>query len=136
MVIPYSPIPSLKTKIVLAPLLPVIFYHKTRKSEAIALVDSGAASAVISTVIAEDLGIDWQNIPLTHGYSVSGMFRTHRLEKLQVSIFDAEYIFAVNIIEGIGPHDCILGQKDLFQKAKITFEAYKKQFSIEFRKMN
>lgn len=136
MVIPYSPLPGITTKIVLAPLLPVSLKYKHREFATHALVDSGATGAVISTVIAEHLGIKWHKIPVTHGYSVSGTFRVHRFEKLQASLFDATFTFAVNIIEGIRPHDCIFGQADLFQRAKITFEAYKKQFEIVFREYN
>lgn len=136
MVIPYSPLPSITTKILLAPLLPVILKHKRREFATHALVDSGAAGAVISTIIAEHLGIHWRRIPVSYGYSVSGTFRAHKFEKLQASVFDNNFPFIVNIIEGIGPHDCIFGQADLFQRAKITFEAYKNQFEIIFREYN
>lgn len=136
MVFPYSPLPGITTKQVLAPLLPVTLIHKQKEFPTHALVDSGAAGAVISTVVAEYLAINWRKIPMTYGYSVGGAFRTHRFEKLQAEVSDTTFSFAVNIIEGIGPHDCIFGQNDLFQRAKITFEGYKNQFEIKLREYN
>lgn len=58
----YSSMPGLKNSIP-QPILPLRFINGKREVSTYALVDSGAAGAVISTVIAEDLGIDWQKIP-------------------------------------------------------------------------
>lgn len=132
----YSQLPSVTSKRVLAPIVPVVFAYKTREIPSFALVDSGAAGACISTVIAEELGIDWQSLPLSRGVTVSGIFRSHIIENLEATIENSSFSLQVSIIEGISPYHCILGQKDLFQKAKISFEAYKKEFEIIFRQFN
>lgn len=132
--IQYSSLPGLKNSI-LQPIVPVKFINKTRETLTFALVDSGAAGAVISTVIAEDLGINWNKIPATAGFSVGGNFRSHSA-KVKIELFGEEFSIYVNIIEGIAPYKAILGQRDIFQRAKIIFEAYKKQFQIEFRNFN
>ena len=136
MVIPYSPLPDIKNKIVLAPIVPVTLYSKDYSFSTFALVDSGASGAVISIVIAEALHIQWNKLPALSGFSVGGTFRSRPFEKLSVEILENTFPLRVSIIEGIAPYKCILGQADLFQRAKITFEAYKKQFSIEFRQYN
>jgi hypothetical protein len=136
MIIPYSQLPDIKSKVVLAPMVPVTFKFNKEEFSSFALVDSGAAGAVISTVVAEQLGIDWNKIKMNAGFSVGGTFRSHVIEGIQITIFEHSFSSKVSIVEGIGPYKCILGQADIFQRAKITFEGYKKQFSMEFRKFN
>jgi len=142
MIVPYSPLPDFRDKIILAPLIPVTFRNKNFEFSTFALVDSGASGAVISTVIAEALNIKWEKIPVTQGFSVGGSFRFHRFNSLRAIIYDnelmADHEFALNvsIIEAVSPYKCILGQKDLFQRAKITFEGYKSQLEITFREYN
>lgn len=134
MIIEYSPLPGIKN-VVPQPIVPIIFINKNLETATFALVDSGAAGAVISTVIAEDLGIDWQKIPKKNGLSVGGNFYSHET-KIEARVFDEKFGLTISIIEGLAPYKAILGQKDLFQRAKITFEAYKKQFRIDFRQYN
>ena len=121
-------------------MVPITFSYKKKQFSTFALVDSGAAGAVISTTIAEALEIDWEKIPVSVGFTLSGQFRSHPLEKLEATIEnerDSEsFSLDVNIVEGISPFHCILGRKDIFQKAKIVFEGYNKQFEIIFRKYN
>ncbi len=136
MTIPYSPLPDIRSKIVLAPIIPVTFTYEDQSFSTFALVDSGAAGAVISTVIADALGIAWDKLPVSGGFSVGGTFRSRTFEHLTAEVLDHTFPLRVSIIEGIAPYKCILGQADLFQRAKITFEAYRKQFLIEFRRYN
>lgn len=134
--IPYSPLPDITSKIVLAPLPPITLKYKQEEFSTFGLVDSGASGAVMSTVIAEEMGIDWQRVKMNAGFSVGGTFRSHIVENVIFEIFECSFTAKVSIIEGIGPYKCILGQANLFQKAKICFEGYKKQFSIDFREYN
>lgn len=136
MTIPYSPLPDIKNRVILAPIVPVTFYNRSYSFSTFALVDSGASGAVISTVIADELHIPWDTLPVTNGFSVGGLFRSRTFENLNTEILSHEFSLRISIIEGISPYKCILGQADLFQRAKITFEAYKKNFSIEFRQYN
>lgn len=136
MIIKYSQLPDIKSKIVLAPLVPITFINGKYEFSTFALVDSGATGAVISTVIAEDLHIDWRNIPVNLGFSVGSNFRSHKFNSLNANISNHKFQLSVGIVEGISPYRCILGQRDLFQRAKITFEAYKSQFEIIFREYN
>jgi hypothetical protein len=73
----YSPLPSITSKKVFAPIVPVTFSYKDAEFSSFALVDSGAAGASISTVVGEALGINWQAIPVSFGFTVSGQFRSH-----------------------------------------------------------
>jgi hypothetical protein len=132
----YSPLPSITSRKIFAPIIPVVFSYKKKEFPTFALVDSGAAGASISTVVAEELGIDWQAIPVSGGFTVSGTFRTHIIDKIEATIGDNSFSLQLNIIEGISPYHCILGQKDIFQKAKIIFEGYNKKFEIIFRQYN
>lgn len=136
MIIKYSQLPDIKSKIVLAPLVPIILINRQYEFPTFALVDSGATGAVISTVIAEVLHIDWRSIPVNLGFSVGSNFRSHKFDKLNAEIADHKFQLSMSIVEGISPYRCILGQGDIFQRAKITFEAYKKQFEIIFREYN
>lgn len=132
----YSPLPGLKNKIVLAPIVPITFINKKYEFSTFALVDSGAAGAIISTVIADGLQIAWDEISTEVGFTVGGQFRFHRIKDIEASIGDDSFSLSLSIVEGISPYHCILGQNDLFKKAKITFEGYNKRFDIQFRKYN
>lgn len=136
MVIKYSPLPDFKDRIVLAPVIPVTFFNGKYEFSTFALIDSGATGAVISTVIADALNIKWDKIPLAQGFSVGGPLRFHRFNRLKINVYDHEFTLSIGIIEGTSPFKCILGQRDLFQRAKITFEAYKSQFEVVFREYN
>ena len=136
MIIRYSPLPDFREKVVLAPLIPVTLRNGKYEFSTFALVDSGATGAVISTVIAEALNIDWNKIPAAQGFSVGGTLRSHRFNNLKANIYDHEFKLSVGIIEGISPYRCILGQRDLFQRARITFEGYRNQFELTFREYN
>lgn len=135
-IVKYSPLPDIKSKIVLAPLLPVTFTHGESEFSTLALVDSGATGAIISTVIAEELNIEWEKIPVSWGFSIGSNFRVHKFNELYAEVFNHKFQLGIGIVEGIFPYKCILGQADLFNRAKITFESYKKQFEIAFREFN
>lgn len=134
--ISYSSLPGLERTGVLAPMIPVIFTHKRYEFEAIALVDSGAEGSLISTVIAEELNIDWTKLPQHSGLTSSGRFTYRSFKNLDMHIFDHDFRLEVAIAEGIHAFKCILGRRDIFKKAKVTFEGYKNVFHIEFRAMN
>ncbi len=136
MIIQYSALPDFNDRVVLAPLIPVTFCNSKYEFSTFALVDSGATGAVISTVIAEALNIEWDKIQISEGFSVGGSLRSHRFDGIRVNIYDHDFTLSVGIIEGISPYKCILGQRDLFQRAKIVFEAYKEQFEVMFRQYN
>lgn len=136
MIIKYSQLPDFKSKIVLAPIIPVTFIHGNYEFSTFALVDSGATGGVISTVIADALNIKWDKIPVMHGFTVGGTLRSHRFNGLKTNVYDHEFSLSIGIVEGTSPYKCILGQRDLFQRAKITFEAYKNQFELIFREYN
>jgi len=129
----YSQLPGITSKVVLVPLVPLTFRYKNHDFATFALVDSGAVGAVISTVIADELGIKWREVPAMIGYTLSGEFRAHLVENIRVEIGDAEFLLSLNIVEGISPFRCVLGQRDLFKKAKVIFEGYKNQFEIIFK---
>lgn len=50
--------------------------------------------------------------------------------------FSERFSIDICIAEGVHTFKCILGRKDLFKKAKITFEGYKNQFHVDFRRFN
>src|SRR5258708_216810 len=118
MTIPYTQLPDIKSKVILAPMLPLTLVSNDRSFPTFALVDSGASSAVISTVIADALGIPWEKLPITAGFSVGGTFRSRIRTGLSAELLDHTFDLTVTIIEGIAPYKCILGQADLFQWAK------------------
>lgn len=132
----YSQLPSITSRVVLAPMVPVTFVYEGNEFPTFALVDSGAAGAVISTTIAEALGIDWMRVPTVVGFTLSGQFRSHKIENMKADIDGNAFSLTVSVVEGISPYHCILGQADLFQKATIMFEGFLNEFDITFRRMN
>ncbi len=132
--VPYSLLPGINVDI-LMPMSPIIYRNSKYEFPTFALVDSGATGAIISTVIADALCINWQKIPKKTGLSTAGSFIFHQTE-IEVEIYDHSFSLPVSIVEGISPFKCILGQADLFQKAKITFERYNNEFEIDFRSLN
>ena len=135
-IVPFSPLPGLERLNVVAPMAPITFINGSREFSTLALVDSGAERGLISTTIAEELGIDWYSLPKYTGLTTSGGFTFHIFPKVHTEIFGHEFLMDINIAEGISPFRCILGRKDFFRRAKITFECYKNQFQIDFRKFN
>ena len=135
-VVPYSPLPGLENTGVLAPMVPVTFINGKYEFSTFALVDSGAESAVISTVIADALNIKWERTPKKSGFSIGSSFIFHIVRNLEADIFDHNFSLNVNVVEGIFAFKCILGRRDIFKWAKIAFEGYKNQFEITFREFN
>ena len=135
MKIQYSSLPGTESTQILMPIVPVVLINGEYNTPIYALVDLGAVGGVISTVIADDLHIDWKNTPPRMGFSVGGNFRFHSV-KLEAEIFDHRFALKISVVEGISAFKCILGQRDLFQRAKIAFEGYKNQFEIVFREYN
>lgn len=134
-IIDYSPLPGLEKTGVLAPMIPVTFRNRKYELSTIALVDSGAESGVISTVIADKLNIKWRKIPAKSGFSVGSNFLFHP-SNVNALIFDHNFSLKINVVEGIFAFKCILGRKDLFKRARICFEGYKNQFEVIFREFN
>lgn len=132
----YSLLPGLEKTGVLAPMLPITFIHKGNLLPTVGLIDSGAQGALISTVIAEELGIVWEKLPKFIGYTTSGNFTFRVLKDMEIEVFDTKFNIDISIAEGINAFKCVLGRKDIFKKAKITFEGYNDLFYIEFRPMN
>ncbi len=133
---PYSQLPSITSREVLAPMVPVTFSYSGNEFSTFALVDSGAAGAIISTVIAEALGMDWTRVTASVGFTLSGQFRSHKIEHVKAEIDGNVFSLTIHVVEGISPYHCILGQADLFQKATIMFEGFHNEFDITFRRMN
>ncbi len=132
----YSLLPGLEKTGILAPMLPITFIHKGNTLPTVGLVDSGAQGALISTVIAEELGIKWEKLPKFVGFTTSGSFTFRVFKDLEVEVFDTKFTIDISIAEGINAFKCVLGRKDIFKKTKITFEGYNNIFYIEFRPMN
>lgn len=132
----YSPLPGLERTGVLAPMIPVTFINGIYRFSTFALVDSGAESGVVSTVIADALGIDWANLEQQTGLTMSGGFKYRTFENLEIEIEGNSFMMSLNIAEGINAFKCILGRNDIFKKARIEFRGYERKFDIEFRKLN
>ncbi len=101
MVIPYSQLPDVKSKVVLAPIVPVTFYNGVYSFSTFALIDSGASGAVISTVIADALNISWDKLPVSSGYSVGGTIRSRIFEDLTAEVLDNSFSLKISIVEGL-----------------------------------
>lgn len=132
----YSLLPGLERTGVLAPLIPITFRNDSSEFSTVALVDSGAQSGIISTVIADALSINWHKMPRHRGLTAAGSFIFHRIPRVEVDIFNQTFLFELNVVEGINAFQCIVGRADIFRVAKITFEGYNRQFHLEFRKLN
>lgn len=132
--IPYSPLPGSNGKVYM-PMVPVTLISDSYEVPTFGLVDSGADGATISTVLAESLGIDWTSIPSASGTTMSGSFIYHRTN-IDIDIYGEKFEISVCIAEAVAPFKCILGEADLFQRARISFEREKGQFSIELRELN
>ena len=88
----YSELPGVKNRSVLAPVVPVTFTYGSQEFATFALVDSGAIGAVMSTVITDELKINWSKIPASIGFTMSGEFRYHKVENIRAEIADATFI--------------------------------------------
>lgn len=135
-IVKYSPLPGLEKTGILAPIIEVTLINGVYEFTTLALVDSGAEQALISTVIAEVLNIDWKKIPRKIGLTTSGNFSFHPVQNIQAKIYEHEFRLNINVIEGINAFKCILGRKDIFKQSSILFEGFNNQFRINFRELN
>lgn len=55
---------------------------------------------------------------------------------MKTEVCGHEFQFSLTVVEALSPYRFIFGQADLFHFAKVSFEEYKKQFTLEFRKLN
>ena len=132
----YNLLPGLERTGVLAPMIPITLSNGTKSFSTYALIDSGAENAVISTVIAEALNIDWRNIKQEKGFGMGSGFLFHRFKDLEADIESNEFFLDVCVIEGIYAFKCVLGRNDIFKKAEIKFRGFENKFEINFRNMN
>ncbi len=136
LVFKYSPLPGLERTGVLAPIVPITFTNGVYEFSTYALIDSGAENAVISTVIADALHIDWSNIKQEKGFGMGSQFLFHRFNDLKANVENNEFVIDICVVEGIYVFKCILGKNDIFKKAEIKFKGYENKFELVFRKMN
>ena len=136
LVFKYSPLPGLERTGVLAPIVPITFTNGVYEFSTYALIDSGAENAVISTVIADALHIDWSNIKQEKGFGMGSQFLFHRFNDLKANVENNEFVIDICVVEGIYVFKCILGRNDIFKKAEIKFKGYENKFELVFRKMN
>jgi len=136
LVFKYSPLPGLERTGVLAPIVPITFTNSVYEFSTYALIDSGAENAVISTVIADALHIDWSNIKQEKGFGMGSQFLFHRFNDLKANVENNEFVIDICVVEGIYVFKCILGRNDIFKKAEIKFKGYENKFELVFRKMN
>lgn len=132
----FSLMPGFEKTGVLAPIVPITLINQNIEFPTFALVDSGAEQCVVSTVIADALNIKWRNIPRKVGFATAGQFGFHTFPNIIAKIEDYTFRLHINVVEGINAFKCILGRKDIFAQAKITFEGYRKEFTLEFRNLN
>lgn len=132
----YSPLPGLERTGVLAPMIPVTFINGQYSLSTLALLDSGAENAVISTEIADSLHIDWVNIKKEVGFGMGTNFIFHRFEDLEAEIENNNFLMNTCVVEGIYAFKCILGRNDIFKKAEIIFRGYENKFELVFRSLN
>lgn len=132
----YSLLPGLERTGVLAPIIPITFVNGTYSFSTYALIDSGAENAVISTVIADALNIDWAKIKQEKGFGMGSGFLFHRFNDLTADIEGNEFNLNVCVVEGIYAFKCVLGRNDIFKKAEIKFRGFENKFELDFRKMN
>lgn len=135
-IIQFSAMPGFERSGIVAPMVPVTFTNEGNDFPTFALVDSGAERGLISTVIAESLGIAWEKLTVNTGFATASTFTFRIFKDLHVDVLGHEFVMDMNIVDGISAFRCILGRKDLFRRAKIGFECYKNQFQLDFRKFN
>jgi hypothetical protein len=133
----YSPLPGLEKTGVLAPIVPITFINAGHSFSTFALVDSGAENAVISTVVADALSINWRNIKKEMGFGMGGKnFVFHRFKDLEAEIEYNNFVMDICVIEGIYAFKCVLGRNDIFKKAEIRFKGFENKFELIFRNTN
>jgi|ERR1043166_876506 predicted aspartyl protease len=131
---PYQRVPGADPKApwVPMPLLKVRLSHNDKHINVNALVDSGAASSLFHSSIAEALGLDLTSGIKQEFFGISGhaVEAYFHLVKFQIVGSTDEHEIAIGFTDsdGVG---ALLGQSDFFQRHQIKFERYKEQMEIK-----
>lgn len=111
------------------PIIPLVLWHKSKKWDTDALIDSGAAISIFQPTIADSLGVKINSGKEIYLGGIGGRIKgyIHQL-KIEISnktlvapvVFSYEYHVSVNL----------LGRDSVFNKFKITFEENRRRVEL------
>ena len=113
------------------PIIPVVLWNGQRKTEMLALVDSGADNSLFNFGLADDIGIDWKRGIRREFFGIDGLpveVYMNRVEfQIKGSASRAQVIVGFTNAQGVS---AVLGQEDFFMLNKIKFERNKESIEI------
>lgn len=117
---------------ILVPEIQVILSHQGKGVKLWAMIDSGAATSLFHSSVAEALGIDLTSGVKQEFFGISGepTFGYFHNVGLQIIGESKPLAFTAAFTDSPGVF-ALLGQADFFQAYKITFERYKERIEIK-----
>lgn len=114
------------------PLVPIAFSHNGYEITVSALVDSGATISILPYEMGCQLGLVWEEhtIPIQLGGPLHGISAVAVLVDGHISGLPETPLVMAWVAETTLPIRPILGQINVFQQFKITFEGYTNAFDI------
>lgn len=112
------------------PIIPVSLSFRSKKTDTLALIDSGATISIFKSDVAETLKINIERGEEIYMGGVGGRIKgfIHQLEmevanrRINVPVvFSYEYLVSLNL----------LGRQSFFERFKITFDEKKKRIEVE-----
>lgn len=96
-----------------------------------AYVDSGASTSIFLPAIAENLGIDYKKGKVTYTMVGDGGFIPVYLHKIPIWIGNIPLKATIGFSPHLGADFNLLGQKDIFDRFRVTFDKHKKMVSFQ-----
>lgn len=112
------------------PHLPVVVHGPGGYVPLSGLVDSGAEDCMISSELAEPLGVNLRKAIRTQVSGVGGEGREGRITKVEIEVPDFQFRFEAPIIFSDIPFPLILGQNNFFLHFRVLFERDQAVFKL------
>ena len=123
---------SRTTKVALKkrPMIEIFLSTRDKTREYLALIDSGADVTMLSTEIADTIGVDWKNCKRSNTMGISGGSQTSYLGSMDVAVKGIGETITIPVLFTEAEIPILLGQEGFFDHYRIRFEKDHDVFEI------
>ena len=104
------------------PMIEIFLSTRDKTREYLALIDSGADVSMMSTEIADTLGVDWKSCKRSTTMGISGRSQTSYLGSLDVAVKSFGEAITLPVLFTEADIPILLGQEGFFDQYRIRFE--------------
>ena len=112
------------------PMVEIVATANGKSREYVALIDSGADVTMMSTEIADALGVDWKSGRKSSAMGISGGLQTSYLGSIDVAVKRIGETITLPVLFTEANIPILLGQEEFFDYYRIRFEKDHDMFEI------